>query len=501
MRTCYVLSAIYVCWSRKMIIQKKWGSFKTLCIFVLCFCLGLVLLNLSHLKCVKQENTNRFESHLRAPKPAVDSPIYVVYGKRVDTGHLRHVFDMFKLFGYERRDLNASKWDVMWAHDYPFQKLYSSVKNLKPHQKINHFPGSGFITNKMDLATTGLTFIPKAFKIPQQKEQLLQYAKTHTLKKFVQKSNDHRGIKIKKFDEINFTQNDSFVQEFIDNPLLVDGYKFDIGVYTIITSFDPLRVYIYNGDALFRYCPEKYYPFDDKHLDKYVVGDNYLPTWEVPSLRKLYKDMGYSMKQSFNGYMKLTGRDPSIIWQKIEEAIKEICLNKEPQVLKYLSLYKSKRNFFEMVRFDFVVDNDLNVFVMEVNMSPNLSSAHFLENQILYEQVLYNLFHLLNFGNNGFLKKRNIQVSDKNIVVNPEVCSGCSECMAPECELCLQCLNSESKAIIKDAYLEHTNKHDCKRIFPSNVDDEMLYDGTLSPENRFMVKWFKAKCSEDKSWC
>lgn len=43
--------------------------------------------------------------------------------------------------------------------------------------------------------------------------------------------------------------------------------------------------------------------------------------------------------------------------------------------------YKSKTNFFEMARFDFVVDNDLNVFIMEVsyclnkNYIPNLTKA------------------------------------------------------------------------------------------------------------------------------
>lgn len=82
-------------------------------------------------------------------------------------------------------------------------------------------------------------------------------------KVFVQKSNDHRGIKILTIDKIDLRSSDSFVQEYIDKPFLVDGYKFDIGVYTIITSFDPLRVYIYNGDILFRY-------FNLLHL-KYIL--------------------------------------------------------------------------------------------------------------------------------------------------------------------------------------------------------------------------------------
>ena len=51
-----------------------------------------------------------------------------------------------------------------------------------------------------------------------------------------------------------------------------------------------------------------------------------------------------------------------------------------------------------MVRFDFVVDADLNVYLMEVNMSPNLSSGHFAPNKLLYEQVLYSMFSLVGIG-------------------------------------------------------------------------------------------------------
>lgn len=60
------------------------------------------------------------------------------------------------------------------------------------------------------------------------------------------------------------------------------------------------------------------------------------------------------------------GKDPSKIWMQIEEAIREVCLAKEHFLVKLLSSYPSKRNFFEMMRFDFVVDEDLNVFIMEV---------------------------------------------------------------------------------------------------------------------------------------
>jgi len=69
---------------------------------------------------------------------------------------------------------------------------------------------------------------------------------------FVQKSNDHRGISITKVEDLNLQAEGTFVQEYVGRPLLVDGHKFDIGVYTIQTSIDPLRVYIYNGDMILR---------------------------------------------------------------------------------------------------------------------------------------------------------------------------------------------------------------------------------------------------------
>lgn len=51
-----------------------------------------------------------------------------------------------------------------------------------------------------------------------------------------------------------------------------------------------------------------------------------------------------------------------------------------------------------MMRFDFVVDENLSVYLMEANMSPNLSSAHFPPNQLLFEQIIFNLLGLVGVG-------------------------------------------------------------------------------------------------------
>lgn len=295
-----------------------------------------------------------------------EKPKYVLYNVHGRKDHLKHVEIVLRRFGYQETVFNASStdWSIMWAHDYPYNAIKTiDFKNgLKPCQRVNHIPGCGYITNKVDLSTTRLKYIPRAFKLPQQKKDLLQYANEHENKMFVHKHNQHRHIRVRRLEEINFDDSENFVQEYIGNPLLVDGYKFDIGVYSIITSIDPLRVHYYSGDILFRFCPVKYYPFDPDNVDKYIVGDDYLPIWKVPSLSQYYNKQKHGMRDSFNLYMKSQGRNPERIWTQIEESIRLMMYDKEKQLVDVLKRYKDKRNFFELMRIDFIVDDDLNVF-------------------------------------------------------------------------------------------------------------------------------------------
>lgn len=56
-------------------------------------------------------------------------------------------------------------------------------------------------------------------------------------------------------------------------------------MYVSVTSLNPLRVYLYDGEALLRFCAKDYHPFNATELNSYVVGDDYTPIWQVKSIK------------------------------------------------------------------------------------------------------------------------------------------------------------------------------------------------------------------------
>lgn len=81
----------------------------------------------------------------------------------------------------------------------------------------------------------------------------------------------------RKIEDIDRTQH-CVVQRYISKPYLIDGLKFDLRIYVLVASVDPLSVYIYH-EGLARFCTEQYImPNKDNmedvcmHLTNYAIN-------------------------------------------------------------------------------------------------------------------------------------------------------------------------------------------------------------------------------------
>ena len=75
----------------------------------------------------------------------------------------------------------------------------------------------------------------------------------------------------------------SVVSRYITNPLLINGHKFDLRIYVLVTSYEPLKIYVFK-EGLARFASETYSSKIDKdnkfmHLTNYSINkknDNFV---------------------------------------------------------------------------------------------------------------------------------------------------------------------------------------------------------------------------------
>ena len=94
-------------------------------------------------------------------------------------------------------------------------------------------------------------------------------------------SSQGKGIEvISSFDEVprGGATVQCIVQQYIQNPLLIDNYKFDLRIYVALTSINPLRLYVYE-EGLVRFASVPYDTSDLKnifsHLTNYSINKKY----------------------------------------------------------------------------------------------------------------------------------------------------------------------------------------------------------------------------------
>ncbi|EDW25059.1 GL23051 [Drosophila persimilis] len=177
-------------------------------------------------------------------------------------------------------------------------------------------------------------------------------------------------------------------QTYVHRPLLIDGYKFDLRVYTLITSVDPLRIFVYN-EGLARFATNKYVePTPGNSNDLYMHLTNY----SVNKRNSHYElcdndDCGSKRKLSaINNWMRRHNYDVEEFWTNVDDVIIKTVLSAWP-VLKhnYHACFPGHDKIqacFEILGFDILVDWKLKPYILEVNHSPSFHTNEQVDREV-----------------------------------------------------------------------------------------------------------------------
>ena len=124
------------------------------------------------------------------------------------------------------------------------------------------------------------------------------------------------------------------VQEYIDNPLLVEGLKFDFRIYVVIKNLDPLEVYISN-EGLARFCTMPYESPNQKNMNQvYMHLTNYSLNKRSSTYvhTENYEDGSKRTLSSVLSKLKQKGYDTVGIWDEIEKLVVKTVIGIVPEL-------------------------------------------------------------------------------------------------------------------------------------------------------------------------
>ncbi|XP_013855480.1 tubulin polyglutamylase TTLL7 isoform X1 [Austrofundulus limnaeus] len=307
---------------------------------------------------------------------------------------------------------------------------HEKIAELRNYQRINHFPGMGEICRKDCLARNmskmikcqpqEYSFIPKTWIFPAEYTQFQNYVKELRRKRkqktfIVKPANGAmgHGISLIRNCEKLPAQEHFIVQEYLDKPFLMEGYKFDLRIYILVTSCDPLRIFLYN-DGLVRMGTEKYHAPTEANLSQlYMHLTNYSVNKHNENFeRDETEDKGSKRSINwFTEFLRTNDYDVAKFWGDISELVVKTLIVAEPHVLHAYRMCRpgqppgSDSVCFEVLGFDIILDRKLKPWLLEINRAPSFGTDQKIDYDVK-KGVLLNALKLLKIRASD--KKRNL---------------------------------------------------------------------------------------------
>jgi tubulin polyglutamylase TTLL5 len=330
-------------------------------------------------------------------------------------------------------EITSPKWEelpawlglgVSWNFLWTWSKPRINMNHLIVWQRVNHFSDSKQLTRK-DLLKKNLQryadmsnktasefeIMPLTFLLPQEYNSFVKaFTEIQSRGKEVASTNNSdsgdinatlnmwimkpvglsrgRGISIvQDLAALAYSQS-SVVQKYIEKPLCLGGYKFDLRLYIVVTSFKPLEAFIYK-DGFARLSTKQYSLAASERDNLFIHLTNSSiqkqnasgPSQDNPLLDKQGEEDAGGSKIALLGdhglWRRLTpfGIDVAKLW-------KDICV----LVLKSLEVVDDKMVnqpcCFELFGYDVLIDEQLRPWLIEVNASPSLARDHAIDKRV-----------------------------------------------------------------------------------------------------------------------
>ena len=348
---------------------------------------------------------------------------------------------------------------------------------------MNHFPGSGHLGKKSNLwkhynrlkqvFPHDYNYIPQTYLLEYDLlafQTRQQAAKNETL--WIMKPNSMNngsGIQIIQKNFKPTQKKGVLISDYIMNPHLIGGLKYDLRIYVLVGSMDPLRIYLHE-EGIVKFATKGYTNESDKINDKFVHLTNYSMNKENPDYRKNAdineKDFAHkwSLRKLRREYEKM-----GISYEKILKAIKDMIIktfiSAEPYVFEGPTRpYSVQKKCFELFGVDILIDSDLKPWLIEVNAFPSFNTDSPIDDMIK-STVLCDTLNLVGLRMESLEKagkpreegkKRNITaletLNEKN---------------------CVHVLNTEDWEMLFDAEEELYRRGNFELLFPLNENSEV----------------------------
>ncbi|XP_039362032.1 tubulin polyglutamylase TTLL11 isoform X6 [Mauremys reevesii] len=180
----------------------------------------------------------------------------------------------------------------------------------------------------------------------------------------------------------NLQSRPAVVQEYISKPLLIDKLKFDIRLYVLLKSLEPLEIYIAK-DGLSRFCTEPYQEPTLKNLHQVFMHlTNY--SLNIHSGNFIHSDnVNTGSKRTFSSVLyrlSSKGVDIKKLWSDIISLVIKTVIALTPELKVYyqsdIPAGKPGPTCFQILGFDILLMKNLKPVLLEVNANPSMRIEH-----------------------------------------------------------------------------------------------------------------------------